>query len=237
MSRFERVPKEPFLTAKPLLPQGPSHNIVASFDDEHIIVYQAYNSSIAKYACENQQLSGCPDFSLTRMTWIKPNYLWMMYRSDWSSAKNQERVLAIWLKRQVWEEQILANAVISTWDEGKVVNWPGPYDSKTEWQKAVNGSDIRLQWDPYHSPSGGKLDQITRCIQLGLRKEFNRQLATNAANTTSDNKPGWIEHVEDITEYCHEQALKLKQGQDVEIPMERLYTVTNDDTKKRIFLS
>ncbi|WP_141653813.1 DUF4291 family protein, partial [Erwinia billingiae] len=24
-----------------------------------------------------------PPFSMTRMTWIKPSFLWMMYRSGW----------------------------------------------------------------------------------------------------------------------------------------------------------
>jgi len=26
---------------------------------------------------------------MNRMTWIKPNFLWMMYRSGWASKKNQ----------------------------------------------------------------------------------------------------------------------------------------------------
>jgi hypothetical protein len=237
-SKFASVPKEPFLQAKSTIPTAPSHHILASYDDDFIIVYQAYKGSIAKYADENQQLSGCSDFSLSRMTWIKPNFLWMMYRSDWSRAKNQEHVLAIWIRRDIFEEQILANAVISSWSEEKVTRWPdSPYTTKTEWQQAINNSDIRLQWDPYHSPTGQKLENITRCIQLGLRNTFNRQLATNVKNTTSDDVQGWIEHVEDITEYCHEQVRRLEEGQDVELPVERLYTVANADTRKRIFLS
>jgi hypothetical protein len=42
--------------------------ILASFDDESIIVYQAYNPVIAKYACENHRFTGCPEYNQNRMT-------------------------------------------------------------------------------------------------------------------------------------------------------------------------
>lgn len=42
--------------------------ILASYDDDSIIVYQAYNEQIAQYACENQRFTGCPGYSPTRMT-------------------------------------------------------------------------------------------------------------------------------------------------------------------------
>ncbi len=53
---------------------------VAYQEESNIIVYQAYNEKIAKYAIENQKIGG-EYFSKNRMTWIKPNFLWMMYRS------------------------------------------------------------------------------------------------------------------------------------------------------------
>ena len=48
--------------------QAPGKWILASYDDESIIVYQAYNENIAKYASENHRFIGCPDYSNTRMT-------------------------------------------------------------------------------------------------------------------------------------------------------------------------
>ncbi|CAF0864064.1 unnamed protein product [Adineta steineri] len=42
--------------------------ILASFDDESVIVYQAYNHDIAKYACENGCFTGCPTYNEQRMT-------------------------------------------------------------------------------------------------------------------------------------------------------------------------
>ena len=46
----------------------PGKWILASFDEESIIVYQAYNPVIAKYACENNRFTGCPGYNEQRMT-------------------------------------------------------------------------------------------------------------------------------------------------------------------------
>src|SRR4051794_26654590 len=60
----------------------------------NIIVYQAFNNAISDYAIKHQKFGG-DVYSFSRMTWIKPNFLWMMYRSGWASKKDQERILAI----------------------------------------------------------------------------------------------------------------------------------------------
>ena len=54
-------------------------HILAQFDEQHVVVYQAYRPSIAAYAVAHGKFG--QDFSFSRMTWIKPNFLWMMYRS------------------------------------------------------------------------------------------------------------------------------------------------------------
>lgn len=52
--------------------------ILAHFDNEHIVVYQAYNREIGEFAAENGYFLGAEGFKLERMTWIKPSFLWMM---------------------------------------------------------------------------------------------------------------------------------------------------------------
>lgn len=47
--------------------------ILAQYDDEAIVVYQAYRPEIGHFAAENGYFGGA--FSLSRMTWIKPNFL------------------------------------------------------------------------------------------------------------------------------------------------------------------
>jgi len=78
-------------------PQTGQH-ILAQFDDDTIIVYQAYCPSIGRFAVEKGFFGG--DFKFSRMSWIKPNFLWMMYRSQWGQAEGQEVVLAVRLKRR-----------------------------------------------------------------------------------------------------------------------------------------
>ena len=76
--------------------------IYAKYNDKTIRVYQAYNDKIADEAIKIGTFG--EHFSLTRMTWIKPSFLWMMYRCGWAEKENQERVLAIDIKREAFDE-------------------------------------------------------------------------------------------------------------------------------------
>ena len=71
----------------------------AEWDTEGVYFYQAYNNTIADYALVHQQLGG-PNFNLTRMTWIKPSFAWVLYRSGYAKKHNQERILKIKLSHQ-----------------------------------------------------------------------------------------------------------------------------------------
>jgi hypothetical protein len=67
-------------------PQAGKH-ILAQFDDDSIIVYQAYRPEIGRFAVEKGCFGG--EFKYSRMSWIKPNFLWMMHRSQWGLADGQ----------------------------------------------------------------------------------------------------------------------------------------------------
>ena len=54
-------------------------------------IKKAYNPIIAKEAIALQTFG--ENFNINRMTWIKPSFLWMMYRSNWGTKKNQECIL------------------------------------------------------------------------------------------------------------------------------------------------
>ena len=145
---------------------GEGQHILANYDDDTIVVYQAYRPSIGRFAIENGYLGG-PEFSLSRMSWIKPNFLWMMYRSGWGTKEGQEVTLGLRISRKFFDE-ILERAVASSFD-------PESNESRENWQAAVQSSDVRLQWDPDHSPSGAKLAR--RAVQLGLRGELLQSFA------------------------------------------------------------
>ncbi|WP_294310636.1 DUF4291 domain-containing protein [uncultured Chryseobacterium sp.] len=145
-------------------PQEGNH-LMAQYDDEKIILYQSYRKAIGEFAVRNQYFGG--PFSLERMTWIKPNFLWMMYRNGWGTKEGQEYVLAIHLKMDAFRKY-LENAVYSSYNDRLGI-------SREEWQDEVQASSARWQWDPDHDPFGAK--QERRAIQIGLRNDLIKSFA------------------------------------------------------------
>lgn len=98
---------EPYSEQVKVWPKTGRH-ILAQFHDQTVVVCQAYRQSIRRFAVEHGRFGG--DFSLARMSWIKPNFLWMMYRSGWGTKSEQEVTLALRLRRTFFDS-ILAAAV------------------------------------------------------------------------------------------------------------------------------
>lgn len=176
----------PYLAQLERWPKAGRH-VMAQFDTDRVVVYQAYQPSIGRFAAAHGHFRG-GGFSLDRMSWIKPNFLWMMYRCGWAQKSGQEVVLAIWLARSQFDA-ILAAAVPSTWDRER-------FATRDAWQAAVASSDVRLQWDPDHGPGGEPVER--RAIQLGLRGAV---LAAYA-------QP---QRIEDITPFVREQHARLQR--------------------------
>ena len=60
-----------------------NQNTIRAVYGEHTIrVYQAYSDPIADAALAHGTFVS-PPFKMERMTWIKPSFLWMMYRAGW----------------------------------------------------------------------------------------------------------------------------------------------------------
>ena len=191
-------------------PEG--RHILAQFDANSIVVYQAYNEEIAAAAVADQRL-GRGGFAMGRMSWIKPNFLWMMYRSGWATKPNQERVLAIRIPRARFLE-ILDAAVASSFSAS-------PAEDELAWRGTVATSDVRLQWDPDHAPDG--TPQPRRAVQLGLRGEVLRRFVAE-----------WVLEIEDVTAFVREQRANLRTGS-LSVATERVLDVP-PETARRIGL-
>jgi hypothetical protein len=205
-----------YLTQTAQLPQSGRH-IVAQYDETSVVVYQAYRPAIAHFAVEHGYFGG-DEFRTSGMSWIKPNFLWMMYRSGWGNKANQEVTLAVRIKRSAFDA-ILASAVHSSFV-------PEVYESEAAWKKAVNESSVRLQWDPDHHPSGSKLQR--RAIQLGLRDDA-------LAHYSRD----WILDIEDISDFVQNQyqVVRTKDWAQLLVPSEAIYPVTDPAIAKHLQLS
>ena len=182
--------------------------------DEYIVVYQSYKKSIAEFAIENQKFGG-NDFSFSRMSWIKPNFLWMMYRCGWAEKENQERVLAIWLKKESFIE-ILENSTFTSFKSDF-------FKTENDWREELTKKKVRLQWDPEHDYLGNKIER--KAIQLGINGELLKKYSEE-----------YIECILDITDFVKEQKLNIEQNKidKLLIPKERIINWIPSKVEKQI---
>lgn len=153
--------------------------IRAIYNDQTITVYQAYKKDIAEPAVVNQKFVS--PFKMERMTWIKPSFLWMMYRSGWATKEGQEHILAIKIKREGFE-WALKNCCLSHFERSI-------FETQEEWKSKLQDSPVRLQWDPEKDIHLQNLNY--RSIQIGL---------TGIAVKYYVND--WIMAIDDITPLC-----------------------------------
>ena len=125
-------------------------------------------------------------------------------------------VLAIRLQRPAFD-QILAAAVHSS-------HVPEVYGSQESWKAAGANSDVRLQWDPDHAPSGAK--EVRRAIQLGLRGETLRSYSRE-----------WILDIEDVSSFVREQYRHVDKREHLITPREQVYPVCDESTRARLGIS
>ncbi|KAI1326797.1 hypothetical protein F5Y16DRAFT_374053 [Xylariaceae sp. FL0255] len=188
----------------------PFRQIRALYDKDTITVYQAYSELIATAAVEQQKLDASPAFLPTRMTWIKPSWAWMMYRSGYSyKDKGQSRILALRIKHKDFQV-ILRQAIVT--NHGALTE-----DEKTKL--------VRVQWDPERDYSLEKL--AYRSIQIGMRGEASRKFVNMVIG------------IEDVTEKAKalKRALDEKPRKDSElvdmglVPQETVYPLPDDITE------
>lgn len=167
----------------------PTNEIRAYYTDEFIRVYQAFSDEIAESALEKKTFVS-PPFSMSRMTWIKPSFLWMMYRSGWAKKDSrQKRILAIDISHTGFRE-ILKSGVLSSHGESI-------HNSLDSWRTGIKKSDVIIQWDPERDLYLNRLNY--RTIQIGLRnqavEDYCKKWITNISDVTSlvENIKGCID--------------------------------------------
>jgi len=161
-----------------------TQQIRARYNDKTIRVYQAYSSEIALPALERGRF--VPPFKLERMTWIKPSFNWMMYRSGYGSKPGQEMILGIDLAREGFD-WALEHAVLSHYV-------PELHGSSENWKKQVCASSVRVQWDPERDCRIGQIPGV-RSLQMGLSGEAVRLFVNE-----------WTVALEDVTPVAHALA-------------------------------
>lgn len=188
--------------------------IIGRREDDTIIVYQAFNPGIAKYAIANQQFGG-DNYSFNRMSWIKPGFLWMMHRAGWASKEDQQHILAIYLPL-IHFKTIVQQATLTSYDSSL-------FATEQQWKDELEKTEVRLQWDPDHDPYGNK--QERKAVQLGMKGAILKQFCTK-----------WITGIEDITGHVKEEYKKVQEKKldELMIPFEEVIELNDEVIEQRI---
>ncbi len=170
------------------------HVIRAAYSDRSVRVYQAFPPEIALPALKAGRF--VPPFSMNRMTWIKPSFNWMMYRSGYASKPGQQFVLALDITREGFE-WALRHATLSSYQ-------PGFHPSPDAWKRDVALKPVRVQWDPERDWRLHPIKDI-RAIQIGLSHAAVHHYVHQ-----------WILHIEDLTPVA--RALAAAANSDASSP-------------------
>ena len=151
--------------------------IRAIYTEKTIRVYQAYKPEIAIPALAAGTL--VPPFKMTRMTWIKPSFNWMMYRSYFATNPGQEIVLGIDITREGFS-WALNNSVLSEFCQSI-------HSSREKWKNLLANKPGRIQWDPERDWRIQPIPGL-RTIQIGLSGEAVERYVNE-----------WIVNIEDLS--------------------------------------
>ncbi|MFC8589248.1 DUF4291 domain-containing protein [Streptomyces sp. NPDC057217] len=169
--------------------EEPKYRIRALHTDRTVTVYQAYRPGIGLPAAREGRFPAV--WKRERMTWIKPSFLWMMYRSGWGTKEGQETVLAVEITREGFE-WALRNACLSHYVRGF-------HPDRDAWKRELTRSPARVQWDPERDPRLAPLPY--RSLQLGLAGEASRRYADE-----------WTVSITDVTPLAHRVHALVRSG-------------------------
>jgi hypothetical protein len=185
----------------------PAREIRACYTADTVTVYQAYSPEIAVPAVAAGRFVA--PFSRDRMTWIKPSFLWMMYRCGWATKPGQERVLAVELTRGGFE-WALARACLSHYDRDV-------HGDKATWSRQLKASPARVQWDPERSLQMRALPY--RSLQVGLSGEAVYRYVDQWTVAITDITPT-VRRVHELLRAGEKQAAEAL------LPLERVYPLS-----------
>lgn len=116
----------------------PYCEIQAHYTEDTTTVHQAYSTGTDTAAVEHQCLDASPKFSITRMTWIKPSWAWMLYCSSYSyKDPGQDCILALSVRKEVFVE--LFRKVIIT-PSHRLITPKAKHEEELP--------HVSVQWDP-----------------------------------------------------------------------------------------
>ncbi|MCB5168214.1 DUF4291 domain-containing protein [Streptomyces bambusae] len=187
------------------VPPVPRQQIRAVHTDTTVTVYQAYAPRLGLPAARDGRFPAA--WKRDRMTWIKPSFLWMMYRCGWGTKPDQETVLAVEITREGFDHAI-RNACLSHYVRGL-------HPDEATWKRRLRATEARIQWDPERDLHLSPLPH--RSLQLGLSGTLSHAYADE-----------WTVAIRDVTPLAHDIHALVRTGDLTTarslLPEERPYT-------------
>ncbi|MFD7839633.1 DUF4291 domain-containing protein [Streptomyces sp. NPDC059761] len=181
-----------------------NRQIRAAHTDTTVTVYQAYAPALGLPAARDGRFP--PAWKRERMTWIKPSFLWMMYRCGWATKADQETVLAVEITREGFDHA-LRHACLSHYERAT-------HTDHEAWRRALRDAPARVQWDPERDLHLNPLDH--RSLQLGLSGPASRAYADE-----------WTVSIRDVTPLAREIHGLVRSGDEAAaralLPLENPY--------------
>lgn len=169
----------------------PVRQVRAVYKPETLIVYQAVPVPVALAAARAGKF--VPPYKRDDIMWIRPSFLWMMYRCQWATAVGQERVLEVEMTREGFE-WALTHSCLAQYDHAY-------YGDRETWAAALRSSQVRVQWEPERSLQLTPLPQ--RSLQVGIGVEVIDRYVNE-----------WTVDVNDITHQVRRIAEHVRRGDD-----------------------
>ena len=175
------------------------------WDEQGVYVYQALCDEIADWALEHQKFGG-PFWKKERMSWIKPSFAWMLYRSGYGKKSKQERVLKIKLSHETIAYLLSQCQLVNTMKH-----------MKSEGSAEFEGTG-RIQWDPERDLFRSEMKEPKkmlrrRAIQIGLSGALKQEWFVDKIIS--------IEDVTSLAQKVHD-AHALESEDDIACAMERI---------------
>lgn len=149
----------------------PRQQIRAVHTASTVTVYQAYAPEIGGPAVRHGRFPAA--WKRDRMTWIKPSFLWMMYRCGWGTKEGQETVLAVEITRDGFE-WALEHACLAHYD-------PALHPDHDAWKRELKRAPARASGTPNATCTCGRCRTV-RCNSAS-------RATPRAATPTSGRSP------------------------------------------------
>ncbi len=158
----------------------PPRTLLATWDADTVVVWQAHGTEVAERAVATGRFDG-PAWRHDRTTRMRVSLPSLAWRTAYGQRAGRERLLAVRLRRAGFDE--LLRRAVEAEDDRAV------YPSTATWRLAMRYASATVSWHPDRGPDGAELPWQTPRFGLrgALLDAFSREWVVGVEDHT-----GWL---------------------------------------------